>query len=389
MTKLWPVENPLPLGRDPSGRRDDLQLIIDAMPDGVLVLSTAQIILNVNHAAERLFGFRAGHMLGSSFAALAETACDLAPVPTPREVMGRRSDGSVFPMEVSVTRLALAGELMVVTLRDLTERRRVAAEHSALGEQFFQAQRMEAMGIMARWVAHDIGNILNAMLACTEFVRERLPGGDAAEPVLDSAMRAGMRGRDVVGQLVAFGRNDMVEDGPVCLSHIVRDAAALLPCVERNGLRLVFDQMNNVPAVKGNSAQLYQVVANLFVNAVQAARPEGGELRVGMELITLDEGFLASGGVQRDGGCWHLTVGHLQPGPYVRLRVSDDGIGMAPETLAHIFEPFFSTKRASGQCSGLGLSAVFGIVSQQGGAISVRTCLDQGATFDVLLPAMA
>jgi len=382
MTKVWSAEIQALDDAGREGRFLGMQALIDAIPEAVLVLSPAQTILNLNRSAAKLFACRPQDVLGLSFAALAGVECVASDQGAPVEAVGRRGDGALFPLEISVMPM---GELLVATIRDTTESKRAEAERLALGMQFFHAQKMEALGVMAEWVAHDVGNILNGMLACNEFVREQLPAGDPAEKVLDSAMRAGMRGRDVVGQMLAFGRAEPGEAEAVDLVQIVRDAAALLPCSEKHGIRLDIEAEPSVPAVKGCAAQIYQVVVNLFVNAVQATAP-GGQLKVAIRAVGPEERpATPSGEVEMDGACCRLRLGHAGDGPMVCLRVADNGAGMAPEILAHIFEPFFTTKRA-GKGSGLGLSAVFGIVSQQGGAIAVRTCQGEGSTFDIFLP---
>ena len=266
--------------------------------------------------------------------------------------------------------------LVGVTL-DVTERVR-------LEEQLRQAQKMEAVGQLAGGIAHDFNNLLTVISGNLEFAQGELPPDLPTDHPLHADLTeiadAAARARSLVRQLLTFSRKQAIRPQRVRVGALVRSAERLLRRLigEEIGLEVTVGDGDTV--VDADPGQLEQVLMNLAVNARDAmltARHghagRGGALRIATETVHL---------APRDADAWPP----LQPGPHLRLTVSDTGHGIDAGTLPHLFEPFFTTK-AIGEGTGLGLATVFGIVRQAGGVVQVESAPGQGATFTILLPA--
>jgi PAS domain S-box-containing protein len=277
-----------------------------------------------------------------------------------------RKDGSVI--WVSDTAVVVSGSyshpVMEGIIVDITERK-------LLENQLQQSRRMEAVGRLAGGIAHDFNNLLTIIKGYAELGVQR--GGIQSElradiqQIENAAERASM----LIRQLLAFSRRQVLQPKIIDLNAIVLGLDKLLGRLMGEHIEMVTRCAGNVGHVKADPAQVEQVIMNLVVNA-RDAMPKGGRLTVETFNVDLDSTYA------RD----HVSV---KPGSYVMLAVSDTGIGMNPETVAHIFEPFYTTKE-SGQGTGLGLSTVYGIVKQSGGYIWVYSEPGKGTTFKVYLP---
>jgi signal transduction histidine kinase len=244
-------------------------------------------------------------------------------------------------------------------------------EHNSLERQFLQAQRMEAVGRLAGGVAHDFNNLLTAIMGYTSLM--------LSEPNIDEAMRADLqqvekaadRAATLTRQLLAFGRKQILQPKVLDLNEVITDLAKMIRRLIGEDIELVTTLEPALGAVKVDPGQIEQVIMNLVVNA-RDAMPEGGKLIIKTANIELDQ-------MQT-----HRHV-EVQSGAYVMLVVSDTGVGMDRETLNCLFEPFFATK-GRGEGTGLGLSTVYGIVRQHGGAIWPYSEPGQGTTFKICLP---
>jgi two-component system cell cycle sensor histidine kinase/response regulator CckA len=284
------------------------------------------------------------------------------------EVRLRRRDGAILTCIESSR--ALRGpdgrtECYLGTLVDVTERR-------ALQRKLERTQRMEAVGTLAGGLAHDFNNILAAIVPNAELIEnsEETPARirERARTIRAAAQRAG----GITRQLLSFAREDRSARNAVDLNQVVRESVRLLEPGLPEGARLETNLAAGLPAVRGDAAQLQQVVVNLVLNARDAL--EGpGTIRVSTRSVDADEALCRG----REG---------LRPGLYGVLSVEDDGVGMTPEQQERIFEPFYTTK-ASGLGTGLGLSVVYGIVTGCQGHVSVASEPGKGSRFDIYLPA--
>jgi PAS domain S-box-containing protein len=279
----------------------------------------------------------------------------------------KRADGEVFPVEVALT--ALPGEMgprLHTVWRDITERRRLEAD-------LRQAQKMEAVGKLAGGVAHDFNNLLVAILGHSELLEMALSTDSELLANASEIRRAGERAADLVGQLLAFSRKQVLRPRVVDVGPLVDDLARMLQRVIGERIDLITYTPDAPLCVTVDPNRLEQVVLNLATNA-RDAMPEGGTLTLavrGRALAASDEGRR-----------------RLPPGRYAELSVTDTGDGIAPELLDRVFDPFFTTKE-QGAGTGLGLATVYGIVKQSGGDIEVESTPGAGTVFRIHLPLVA
>jgi len=255
---------------------------------------------------------------------------------------------------------------------DVTDLRMTENARRQIEEQFLQAQKMESVGRLAGGVAHDINNMLTPVLGFSELARDSLPDGLPARAHLEQVHNAAMRIRGLVGQLLAFARKQSLRMEPLYLPDELGSFGSVLEGILGGDIRLELQLDPGTPWIEADRVQIQQVILNLAVNARDAMK-DGGTLRI------RTTGETISGYVDMAGEL-------LQPGPYAVLRVEDSGSGMSNETLAHLFEPFYTTKPA-GEGTGLGLSTVYGIVRQHGGGLAVSSIPGDGTTFVILFPA--
>jgi PAS domain S-box-containing protein len=254
---------------------------------------------------------------------------------------------------------------VVHTAKDISEQRKLEA-------QLRQTQKMEAIGTLAGGIAHDFNNILTPILGYAELVREELPKGSQAWINQGEIVKAGIRAKELVQQILTISRRRELEQKPIQITYIVKEALKLL----RSSIPATIEIRQKIaPAcglVMADPTQIHQVIMNLCTNAYQAMREEGGILG-----ITLTE-------VQLGPEVYPLQL-HLQPGRYLKLEISDTGHGIPAAIRERIFEPYFTTK-ADKKGTGLGLAVVHGIVQAHHGHITVYSEPGQGSTFHVYLP---
>ena len=277
-----------------------------------------------------------------------------------------RQDGRVI--WVNDTAVVVPGSdshpLMEGIIVDITERKQFEA-------QLQQARRMEAVGRLAGGIAHDFNNLLTIIKGYTELALMRAKGLPELRADVERIEDASERASGLVRQLLAFSRRQVLQPKVLDLNSIVIGLDKLLRRLMDEDIEMLTVADQPVGAIKADPGQIEQVIMNLVVNA-RDAMPDGGRLIVETANVELDASYA------RD----HATV---RPGRYVMLAVSDTGTGMSAETVAHIFEPFYTTKE-SGRGTGLGLSTVYGIVKQSGGYVWVYSELGRGTTFKVYLP---
>jgi PAS domain S-box-containing protein len=282
-----------------------------------------------------------------------------------------RKDGGRVPVLVIAATIEAGGSQGVSFVVDLSERRRAEAERLKLEERLRQAEKMEAVGRFAGGIAHDFNNVLAGILAYGEMLFEETPADSPLKRYAQNVLTAATRGRALVEQILAHSRTQRGKRVP---TDICRTAAETLELVRGSlpaDIRLDASAPKSPLVVIGDATQLHQVVMNLCSNAIQAMST-GGTLRVALE----------SAGIEADRA---LSHGALKQARYVCLTVQDSGSGMDEATLSRIFEPFFTTKEI-GRGTGLGLSVVYAIVIDLGGAIDVKSALEQGSTFAIYLP---
>jgi two-component system cell cycle sensor histidine kinase/response regulator CckA len=255
---------------------------------------------------------------------------------------------------------------------DVTALKRAEQERIDIERRLLEGQKLESLGMMAGGIAHDFNNILTSVLGNASLARSLVAGeaGDHLAQIENAARRAA----DLCAQLLAYAGKGKLVTERVNLSELVRGTASLLEVTISKNTRLELQLAGQLPPVLADITQLRQIVMNLVINAADAIGEMPGRITV------------RTFACQADPALFQQAQGRpeLPAGPYVALEVTDNGSGMSPETIARIFEPFFSTK-FSGR--GLGLAAVRGIVQSHQGALFVESQPGAGAIFRLLLPA--
>jgi PAS domain S-box-containing protein len=272
--------------------------------------------------------------------------------------------GHRVPIDVHTRVLIGDGQVVGVTsiARDLSERDR-------LENELRQAQKMEAVGRLATGIAHDFNNLITVLLGYSDELIEVVPDGSDQQRSAREIRRAAERASGLTQQLLAFSRRQTAVAQTVDLNLTVANMEDLVRRLIGPEIRLEFTLGNDLKKIRGDAAQIGQVLMNLAVNA-RDAMPQGGWLHIATANVEL--------------GAENIDV---IPGPHVMLSVRDTGVGMSPEVRKHLFEPFFTTKE-TGQGTGLGLSMVHAIVRQTGGHLMVESTPGKGSTFRVYFPIL-
>lgn len=286
------------------------------------------------------------------------------------QVIGLLGLEDTQPRQVSIDELNLA-QRVADQVSGALARLRLQEERQQMQAQYYQAQKMDALGRLTGGIAHDFNNLLTVINIYAELLQRRLPVDSPYQNTVDHILNSGNRAAKLVGQLLAFSRKQIIEPVVLDLNLIVSELDTMLGRVISEHIALKIHLAPNLWPVKVDPSQIEQVIVNLAVNA-RDAMPHGGELTIETANSVLDDDYAAH----------HLGV---EAGDYVLLAISDTGHGMSPEIQARMFEPFFTTKE-QGKGTGLGLTTVFGIVEQNRGHIWVSSEEGQGTTFKIYLP---
>ncbi|MFH1138932.1 MAG: cache domain-containing protein [Pseudomonadota bacterium] len=256
--------------------------------------------------------------------------------------------------------------------KDVTAGKKSGEERKKLEAQLLQSQKMEAIGTLAGGIAHDFNNILGVILGCAELSLWNLPPEDGNYRNLRQIIKSSRRARDLVTQILTFGRKNEQTREPVDLRPIIKETLKFLRSSLPSTIAIDQDIEDDIGLVRADPTQMHQVFMNLCANAAQAMAGQGGELFVRLSAVEVES--------DREARAMGLEIGR-----YLRLEVSDTGQGMTPEVKERIFEPYFTTKGA-GEGTGLGLAVVHGIVAGHQGVVKVYSEPEKGSSFSVFLP---
>jgi PAS domain S-box-containing protein len=355
-----------------------LRRSVEQSPDLVMITNSAGVLEYVNPAFEKLTGYRSDEVIGQTLGILKSDQqagelyeemwnTVLSGKVFHGTVINRKKNGETFVIEKEITPLRNPGGRIthfISTGRDITDQRQ-------LESQLQQAQKMDAIGLLAGGVAHDFNNLLLVVSANAELVLDSLGAEDPSRKKMDEIITATRRAAELTRQLLAFGRKQMQSLRVLDLNKVVGEISGMLPRLIREDIQVVFVPGPELVKVKADPSKIEQVVMNLAATA-RDAMPRGGKLTIETSNVILDQAY-----VER-----HVIV---PAGEYALLTVSDSGDGIRAEHLNHIFEPFYTTKEA-GKGTGLGLATVYGIVKQSAGFIWVYSEPGQGTTFKIYLP---
>jgi len=263
--------------------------------------------------------------------------------------------------------IEIEGKKCVISIfRDMTEQK-------ALERQLRKSQRMDAIGQLSGGIAHDFNNLLTVMIGHSELLEERLARSESSLRSVEEIKKAGTHAASLTRQLLAFSRQQVLEQRVLDLNGIITDLEKMLQRLIGENIEFKTVLEPELGRVKADPGQMQQVIMNLVVNS-RDAMPNGGKLVIRTANAEIEPNFKGDP--------------NLAPGPYVLLEITDTGVGMDPGTQAHIFEPFFTTKEV-GKGTGLGLSTVYGVVKQSSGYIAVQSAVGRGTTFSIYLPLTA
>jgi two-component system, cell cycle sensor histidine kinase and response regulator CckA len=354
-----------------------LNSVLDGIGEGVIVVDSSGRTLLFNSEAQRVLGSQARDVPPSQWAraygvylADGRTLVPAAENPLVLAMHGARKvemeviikNGGVSEARIAIVATPLRNDQSEVTgaialLRDVTQKR-------SLEQLLVHSQKMEAVGQLAGGVAHDFNNLLAVIEGSGEMALEDLVGHPAREDVLDM-VTAAKRAASLTRQLLAFSRREAARPEPLQLGVVVRTVEKMLRRLIGEHITLL-TRLDDVPPIVADRNQVEQVLINLCVNA-RDAMPEGGTLCIDLRRVVPGD------------------PSSLPGMDSVLLRVTDTGTGMDSEVLKRVFEPFFTTKEI-GKGTGLGLSMVYGIVTQNGGQISVESSVGRGSTFTIVFP---
>lgn len=364
--------------------QEQFRLLVQGVTDyAIYLLDPGGFVSNWNPGAQRIKGYLPEEIVGQHFsrfyteedraAGLPERALSVAAKVGrfEREGVRLRKDGSRFYAHVIIDAIRddegkLAGFAKIT--RDITERRESQEKLERTREALVQAQKMEAIGQLTGGVAHDFNNLLMAVLGSLELMRKRLPDDPRLKALLENAVKGAERGAALTKRMLAFARRQEIKQESIDIPNLVRGMTELLQRTLGKSITLETRFPLALSTVIADANQLEIALLNLTVNA-RDAMSDDGEIVISArdELVGLGDA-------------------PLKPGRYVRLSVSDNGVGMDEATLRRAIEPFFTTKQP-GKGTGLGLSMVHGLAEQFGGRFVLRSRPGEGTTAELWLPA--
>lgn len=283
-------------------------------------------------------------------------------------------DGSIMSIENTLSILTdEAGKPrgVIGVSRNITERKNNEREKKMLEDAYRQSQKLEAIGTLAGGVAHDFNNLLAGILGHTELLKRKLSGMDKAANSLEIIENTANRARELTSQLLGYARKGKYQLAPVDLNELISQVARLIERTVDKSITVKCNLSEQIPGIIGDAGQINQLILNLAVNA-RDALPKGGILRMETGVQQLDEQYCR----------YHQG---LEAGTYSVVRVIDNGIGISPDKLERIFEPFFTDKQDN-TGTGMGLAMVYGVAKNHGGIVLVDSKPGRGSTFTVYLP---
>lgn len=358
---------------------DNLKEYFANNPSQLQLMAEEVTIIDVNKAVLDLHGAKTkNELLGKLDKVFTENSLKVFE----EEIISLSEGCSEFKAEAEVK--SLNGELKVISLKLLIDKsdsdKTIAllattdiTRELEIEKRQIQVQKMESIGNLAGGIAHDFNNILAPILGYTEILMEDLDHSNKSIRDLQEIYKASNRAKDLVKQILTFARQSDDELKPIMVQPIVKEVVKFLRSSIPTSISIE-TSMSSDSLILGNPTQLHQVLMNLCTNAQHAIVDEEGTIGIGLEDVAFSHDFNI-----------HDKV--LPPGDYVKLTVSDDGVGIKPEIIHNIFEPYFTTKEV-GEGTGLGLATTYGIVERSGGYIQVESTANRGTTFSIFWPVI-
>ncbi|MAT98962.1 MAG: hypothetical protein CL608_17600 [Anaerolineaceae bacterium] len=350
---------------------------LEASSEGLAILDQSQTFVYANNAYAQINGYpNPQELIGRGWTIIynAEQQRTLRHNIIPNaqengvwrgEFLVSRPDSSSYLQELALSPLA-SGEFVCV-IRDITERKKSE-------EAILEAQKLDNLGLLAGGVAHDFNNLLTGILGHSTLALENANANSLVREQLQKVVSSASKAADLTRQLLAYAGKGVFEVQSIDINQLIRENISLLETALPNKAEILLDLEPEVLAVEADSGQIQQVLMNLVINAAESFGKFGGQIQIQTRQCPLTQQSLQKDNLNLLGG----TI--LEPGNYVCLIVADNGCGIEPKQLAHIFDPFFSTKDTG---TGLGLSATLGIIRAHHGGIQVQSEVGKGTQFTV------
>lgn len=374
--------------QSPDFSESEWKAIVETLSDAVLTMNGQQRICAMNRAAEQLFGrslkelrgahldvllparFRASHAhMVQAFAHSGEMSRHLAGA---RLITGLRADGAEVPLEATISRATVDGEVrLCVVMRDVSERLAMEREVEQFERRLARVGRLEALSTLSAGIAHDFNNTLTVVLSLTRAVLSDLPASSESRQDLHEVVKAAQRAAELVKRILTVGQASAVTVDEVNPSTSLQELSRLCASTAPANVRVTME-LGRTAGIRTDESLFAQALLNLVTNAFYAMRERGGRLVLALDEVETTVPL-------------QCTTRTLPRGRWVVLSVRDTGPGIAPEHLPRVFEPFFTTKPA-GVGTGLGLAMVYGLVHRSGGAITLRSHVGEGTTVELYFP---
>lgn len=388
---------------------------IEAAADGIGIVNPEGNLVYMNSALQNLHGIpddKIDKFIGQSWASLYTQSgrdevfnyvlpelykdgywCGNSPIV--------KLDGTVIDAEMSLK--LLPDGSMIGTARDISDRMRADEEKKELEQQFYQAQKMEAVGRLAGGIAHDFNNILAAIFGYAEFLRDDAAKDSRERTFAENILEAGSQAKDLVDQMLAFSRYKRIDKQPMDIQTPVKETLSMVMASFPKTIEVTYAIDDQKLVIDGNSTQISQIIMNLCVNARDAMEGDKGKLDIELKKIDASDVDIPDM-LQTDlpkstetppamfedisASKTRLILGKLaKDQSYTRLKISDTGTGMSRTIMEHIFEPFFTTKSVD-KGTGLGLATVHGVIISHQGAVVIDSEVGVGTIFNIYFPAL-
>lgn len=388
---------------------------IEAAADGIGILNPAGNLVYMNSALKKLHGIpdeKVSDFIGKPWVNLYnESGREEVEAYVFPEVFKQGSwcgsspivkmDGTIIEAELSLK--LLPDGSMIGTARDISDRQRAQEEKKQLEQQFYQAQKMEAVGRLAGGIAHDFNNILAAIFGFAEFIRDDAPEKSNERKFAENILEAGSQAKDLVDQMLTFSRYKQISKQPMKVQDPVKETLSMVKASFPKAIEVSYSIDDQRLVIDGNATQISQIIMNLCVNARDAMEGDKGKLNI--ELLKIEANDLGENElIQADmpdssetpavlfkdisASKTRLILGKVaKDKSYVHLKISDTGSGMSRTVMEHIFEPFFTTKSVD-KGTGLGLATVHGVIISHQAALVVESELGVGTAFNIYFPLL-
>jgi two-component system cell cycle sensor histidine kinase/response regulator CckA len=371
--------------RETEERQQYLEVVLAAAPDAIVTFDAREHIVEWNAGAEKLFGYSRKEAVGKNLDRLVAGSGTFEEASAftrkvlggnllqPVETVRYRKDGSPVNVIISGSPIMVGRELIgvIAIYTDITDRKKAEEEKRRLEAQLQQAQKLESIGTLAGGIAHDFNNLLMGIQGNASLMLLEVESGHHHYSKLKNIEKYVTNGAELTRQLLGFAKGGKYEVKSTDLNELIKKNSEMFGRTKKE-ITIHGTYQDRLWSVEVDQGQIDQVLLNLFVNAWQAM-PGGGDLYIETENVILDENY--------------VKPYNVAPGNYVKLSVTDTGVGIDKATQKRIFDPFFTTKEM-GRGTGLGLASAYGIITNHDGIINLSSTKGTGTTFNIFLPAI-